>query len=325
MTPEKLAELSQRIAKINATAIVLNQRLAKASGNTYTPPQAVRSAAAHGLELRDKWKRGGLSNSEASDQGIGSGVQRAVNLKNGDALSLATVKRMHAFFSRHQKNFAPEKKESDGGPTAGTIAWYLWGGNAGKSWADGIVAQAEKVQKVEGAYVLGDGKPPAQGKSFVQGDGNSYGVQKDDGAIGPTADGVHVPGTKWMEKSDDPRKTPAPQKDRIHGSDKNPEGSAADTRGGIEITPAIEQALQDKVDAHNAKADHKASLGMLKAVYRRGAGAYSTSHRPNVSRGAWAMARVNAFLKLLRTGSPENKAYTQDNDLLPKDHPRRKD
>jgi hypothetical protein len=47
--------------------------------------------------------------------------------------------RMAAFFSRHQKNYQPDKKEPDGGPTAGTIAWLLWGGNAGKTWAGGIV------------------------------------------------------------------------------------------------------------------------------------------------------------------------------------------
>lgn len=280
MTPEKLAELSQRIAKLNATAIVLNHRLAKASGSTFKPPQSVRSAAAHGLELREKWKRGGLSNSEASDQGIGSGVQRAVNLKNGDALSLSTVKRMHAFFSRHEKNFAPSKKESDGGPTAGTIAWYLWGGNAGKSWAAGIVADAEKVAKVEGAYVLGDGQPPAHGKSFVQGDGNAYGVQKDDGGTGPGVGDVHVP---------------AP----------------------------IGSALNSKARASNAKAKHdwqKATPDLLQKVYARGCASHDG--KQPMSKGAYSMARVDAFLKLLRTGKPEDKAYTQDNDLLPEGHPK---
>ena len=62
---------------------------------------------------------------------------------------------------------------------------------------------------------------------------------------------------------------------------------------------------------------------MLKAVYRRGAGAYSTSHAPKMSRHGWAMARVNAFLSLLRTGKPSNPNYTQDNDLLPKGHPKK--
>jgi hypothetical protein len=61
---------------------------------------------------------------------------------------------------------------------------------------------------------------------------------------------------------------------------------------------------------------------MLKAVYRRGAGAFSTSHRPGKTRDQWAMARVNAFLKLLRSGSPSNPKYKQDNDLLPAKHPK---
>ena len=34
------------------------------------------------------------------------------------------------------------------------------------------------------------------------------------------------------------------------------------------------------------------------------------------------MARVNAFLHLLRTGSPKNSKYTTDNDLLPAAHRR---
>ena len=141
---DQYANIRDRIAllKTRATATIL--RLEKADASL-TPPAGVRSAAARGLKLREKWKRGGLSNSEASDQGIGSGVQRAVNLKNGDAISLSTVKRMHAFFSRHGKNYRPDEKESDGGPTAGTIAWLLWGGNAGKSWAAGIVERVEKM------------------------------------------------------------------------------------------------------------------------------------------------------------------------------------
>jgi len=105
----------------------------------FVPPGAVRKEAQKGLDLRREWKRGGLSNKQGSKEGIGSGVQRAVNLKNGDSVSLETVKRMHAFFSRHRSNFAPDKKESDGGPTAGTIAWYLWGGTPGWDWAKSIL------------------------------------------------------------------------------------------------------------------------------------------------------------------------------------------
>lgn len=117
--------------------------------------------------------------------------------------------------------------------------------------------------------------------------------------------------------------TPAPKKDKVKGSKKNAKGSAA---GGKKITfsKTVETSLKNKVEEHNKKAPkgRRASLGMLKAVYRRGAGAYSTSHRPGQSRGGWAMARVNAFLRLLKSGKPSKAAYTQDNDLLPASHPR---
>lgn len=117
--------------------------------------------------------------------------------------------------------------------------------------------------------------------------------------------------------------TPAPKKDRVKGSKKNPKGSAADGKS-ITFSKSVETSLQNKVEEHNKKAPkgRKASLRMLKAVYRRGAGAYSTSHRPGQSRGGWAMARVNAFLRLLKSGKPSKAAYTQDNDLLPASHPR---
>lgn len=117
--------------------------------------------------------------------------------------------------------------------------------------------------------------------------------------------------------------TPAPKKDRIKGSSKNSKGSAA---GGkkITFTPSVEAALRKKVEDHNKKAPkgRKTSISTLKAVYRRGAGAYSVSHRPGMTRNGWAMARVNAFLRLLKSGKPANSAYKADNDLLPASHPK---
>lgn len=116
---------------------------------------------------------------------------------------------------------------------------------------------------------------------------------------------------------------PAPKKDRIKGSSKNKKGSAA-TGKGVNFTEAITTSLEKKVKAHNEKAreGRKTSLTTLKAVYRRGAGAFSTSHRPDQNRNSWAMARVNAYLHLLKSGTPKNPKYTTDNDLLPKSHPR---
>lgn len=124
-------------------------------------------------------------------------------------------------------------------------------------------------------------------------------------------------------KKNDPRKTPAPKKDQKKGSKKNKPDSAKDDKGKINFDAKLVKRLQERVSEHNKKGKgSKATLGMLKAVYRRGAGAFSTSHAPKMSRDGWAMARVNSFLYLLRNGRPSNPNYKQDNDLLPKGHPR---
>jgi len=117
--------------------------------------------------------------------------------------------------------------------------------------------------------------------------------------------------------------TPAPKKDQVKGSSKNKKGSASGSKK-ITFSKAVEKALSNKVETHNKKASkgRRATLGMLKAVYRRGAGAFSTSYRPGQNRNSWALARVNAFLRLLSSGKPSKAAYVQDNDLLPASHPR---
>jgi hypothetical protein len=118
---------------------------------------------------------------------------------------------------------------------------------------------------------------------------------------------------------------PAPKKDQIKGSSKNAKGSASSS-GTVNFSDKVVKALQNKADEHNEKhgdtASKKTSVRTLKAVYRRGAGAFSTGYRPGQNRNSWAMARVNAFLHLLRTGSPKNSKYVTDNDLLPAAHKR---
>jgi hypothetical protein len=104
---------------------------------SFSPPSSVRAAARRGLELRKKHGKGGLTTQEAGKQGIGSGVARAGDLAGGGKISFATIKRMAAFFSRHEKN------KSGGEDDAGYIAWQLWGGDAGRSWANGIIRMVE--------------------------------------------------------------------------------------------------------------------------------------------------------------------------------------
>lgn len=120
-----------------------------------------------------------------------------------------------------------------------------------------------------------------------------------------------------------------PKKEQIFGSKKNPEGSAKDKTGSIDLGATTTSALETKMKEHNAAMTERnrpnwtrVRMGALKAVWRRGAGAFSSSHRPGQSRQSWAMARVNAFLFLARTGAPNKKAYVQDNDLLHRDHPK---
>jgi len=121
--------------------------------------------------------------------------------------------------------------------------------------------------------------------------------------------------------------TPAKPSERVKGSKENARGSASSPAGSIRLDEDIVSSLSEKAKAHNAshpEAGKKATLGALKAVWRRGAGAFSKSHSPVVkSRQQWAMARVNAFLHLLAKGSPRNAKYVTDNDLLPKGHPKK--
>ena len=125
-------------------------------------------------------------------------------------------------------------------------------------------------------------------------------------------------------KKDDPRKTPAKPSERKKGSKKNKPDSASKPNKSIKFGKNTNERLRKMMTEHNKKdKGSKASMGALKAVYRRGAGAFSTSHAPNMSRDGWAMARVRAFLYLLRNGKPSNPNYKQDNDLLPKGHPKK--
>jgi HK97 family phage prohead protease len=142
--------------------------------------------------------------------------------------------------------------------------------------------------------------------------------------------GTTTPGyRKHTDSHDDPSSTPAPKEEQIEGSDENKPGSAKGPGGDIKLGEATETGLRNKVKAHNEEMEEagkppytRTTFGQLAAVFRRGAGAYSASHRPGMTRNQWAMARVNAYLYLLANGKPRNEAYITDNDLLPEAHPK---
>lgn len=109
--------------------------------------------------------------------------------------------------------------------------------------------------------------------------------------------------------------TPAKLSERRKGSDKNPSGSASKDGAKIEFTEKIINSLQEKVKNHNEKHSKKVTLSQLKKVYRRGLGAFSSSHRPGQNRNSWAMARVNMFLKMQAGGKVKQSYRAADQDL----------
>lgn len=99
---------------------------------TYSPPSGVRAAAARGLALREKHKRGGTA------VGLGRGKQ----LSSGQAIDLATVKKMYSYFERHKVDSQGKDWNNATNPSAGKIAWLLWGGEPGWNWVTSIRSKA---------------------------------------------------------------------------------------------------------------------------------------------------------------------------------------
>tara|TARA_S200002703_G_scaffold57092_1_gene49885 strand:- start:19172 stop:20158 length:987 start_codon:yes stop_codon:yes gene_type:complete len=132
--------------------------------------------------------------------------------------------------------------------------------------------------------------------------------------------------------------TPSKPEERKKGSSKNEPGSAGtspeskekskkilkrkddkelvkESKAKITFSEKVTTSLKNKVKEHNKKHSKKVTLGMLKKVYRRGAGAFSGTHRPGQSRASWAMARVNMFLKMMRGGKVKDAYRKADSDI----------
>ncbi len=94
----------------------------------FKPNEATAAVARRGLRLREKFGRGGTE----------VGVNRARQLAERRDLTAADLKSMHSYFARHavDKNTKTHSWNSETDPSAGFIAWLLWGGEPGKTWAD---------------------------------------------------------------------------------------------------------------------------------------------------------------------------------------------
>jgi hypothetical protein len=280
------------------------------------------------------------------DCGMGPGKARANQLANREPISEDTIARMSAF-ERHRQN-----SETPYGEGCGKLMWDAWGGDAGVEWA------ARKLKEIRGEKFEAQGIILPRGEKVVlQAEDQNYDrglvvelmynggynvqywydspdniepveVQVDGQKITDAGSLVYLGYHPELEKfaASPIQRIPKEERGR-EGSAKNKEGDTKTSRGGIEVSEEVEKTLKDKIEEHNKKNpqdSQKADLGMLKAVWRRGAGAYSvgTPGRKGMTRPQWSMGRVNAFLKILSGSAPSDKDYTQDNDLLPKSHPK---
>ena len=103
-----------------------------------TVPNSVKVEAARGLVWRKQYGRGG----------IGPG-QRTARMLIGNRMTIARVKKMSAYLARHEvdkqgEGFSPGEP---GYPSAGRIAWALWGGDAGKSWTAKVMRSVEAQER----------------------------------------------------------------------------------------------------------------------------------------------------------------------------------
>jgi len=105
-----------------------------------TPTKGMVEAATRGLELRKEFGRGGTE----------VGVKTARMIISNE-LTIPRVKKMYAYFQRHEVDKQAEGFElgEDGFPSAGKIAWMLWGDEAGMSWSTKKRNQIEKEEKEE--------------------------------------------------------------------------------------------------------------------------------------------------------------------------------
>jgi hypothetical protein len=110
------------------------------SKESYVPPQGAQEAGARALE----W----LAEGEAGANFTDVGRARAAQLSRGDALSEETIRRMASYFARHEVDSKAEGWNSgeDKFPSPGRVAWDAWGGDAGRTWADMMVARFEREE-----------------------------------------------------------------------------------------------------------------------------------------------------------------------------------
>jgi HK97 family phage portal protein len=99
----------------------------KSASIKYRPNDSMQTAARRALAWKEEGRPGGTR----------VGLARANQIASGGVLSEETILRMHSFFSRHEVDKQAEgfNQGEEGYPSPGRVAWDLWGGDAGQTWA----------------------------------------------------------------------------------------------------------------------------------------------------------------------------------------------
>lgn len=99
------------------------------------PPATVAAQAERGLKLRAEHHRGGTD----------VGRRRANQLKNREPVTDRDIKSIYSYFARHAVDKEGEGWADRKAPSAGYIAWLLWGGDPARKWIDRLHARLEKA------------------------------------------------------------------------------------------------------------------------------------------------------------------------------------
>jgi hypothetical protein len=100
------------------------------ASETYNAPEGASKEAQKALDWKEKY-------GDEVKGGTAVGWTRANQLAKKENLSKETVERMYKFFQRHEKNKSIDPKfKNEPWKDAGYVAWLIWGGDAGKSWAE---------------------------------------------------------------------------------------------------------------------------------------------------------------------------------------------
>lgn len=251
----------------------------KYKGIDFYPPQGARDNAKRALKVR--------AEKSPSNRGMTPvGIARARDLINGRPMSPDTIKRMVAYFTRHEVDKQGETWEEYG---KGRQAWDGWGGDEGYTWAKKVLRQMEsadeKVNSLKEEVELAE-VPKKYLKGAPYGTKGKREEEIKDRKDNKKTDYSPLPGDE--EKS----KTPSKYSKTTFAKKVREDMENSSTEEFLRVASKISEIPKS----------------ILEEVHKRGAEAWAVSgHRVGASQIAWSRARVYSFVTGGKTRSTADK------------------